>query len=492
MAADRLGSVANRTPRSAAPVGLPGRLPGDRRIRVARLEQREYRAPRPIRVRKPPSPALVLVIGFALLIGVGAVLLMLPIASASGAWTTPVVALFTATSAVCVTGLVIVDTGTYWSPFGQAVILGLIQVGGFGFMTGSTLVLFLLVGRRTGLRDRLLVQASTGEPTLGGVTTVVRRIAAFTIIVEVAGAALLAAAFLLRGEQPLRALISGVFHSISAFNNAGFDLMGDFRGLAGYAADPAVLLTIAVLVVLGALGFVIVADMAAKRRWTRFALETKVVVVTFAALVAGGAAFFGTIEWNNPATLGRLAPTDRVVNAVFISAVSRTAGFNTFPFADLLDVSLLMMIPLMFIGGASGSTAGGIKVNTFTVLLIAILSTARGDPSATAFGRRIPHIVVYRAMAVALLSVAAVFGVTVALDLTGAGLLIDRAFEAVSALATVGLSTGLTAGLPSLAHLVLAGAMFAGRLGPLTLVLALTARARHVSHRPAVETLRIG
>jgi trk system potassium uptake protein TrkH len=268
--------------------------------------------------------------------------------------------------------------------------------------------------------------------------------------------------------------------------------MGDFRSLTGYAADPAVLLTIAGLVLLGALGFAIVGDIAAKRSWQRLALETKVVVTTFAGLVIGGALLIGAFEWNNPATLGALQPADRVVNAIFTSAAARTAGFNTVPISEMLDVSLLILIPLIFIGGASGSTAGGIKVNTFTVLLVAIISTARGIPSATAFGRRIPHVVVYRAMAVALLSVAAVFGVTLALELTGAGGLIDRAFEAVSALATVGLTTGLTGTLPPAAQLVLVAAMFAGRLGPLTLVLALTARARPVSHRPAVETLRIG
>ena len=474
------------------PVGLPGRRPGDRRVRIARAKPQDFRVQTPRRIRKPPSPALVLVVGFTILIAIGTVLLILPVASAAGTWTSPIVALFTATSAVCVTGLVIVDTGTYWSPFGQAVILGLIQVGGFGFMTGSTLVLFLLVGRRTRLRDRVLVQASTGEAQLGGVTSVVRRIAVFTIVVEVIGMAALTIAFLARGEPLLHAAISGAFHSISAFNNAGIDLMGDFRSLTGYAEDPAVLLTIAALITFGAVGFAIVGDVAEKRSWRRLALETKVVLVTFVGLFVGGAILLGAFEWDNPATLGALQPFDRVVNAVFMSSAARTAGFNSIPLSGMFDVSLLIMIPLMFIGGASGSTAGGIKVNTFTVLLIAILSTARGEPSATAFGRRIPHVIVYRAMAVALLSVAVVFGVTLGLELTGEGNLIDRAFEAVSALATVGLSTGLTGTLPPPAQVLLALAMFAGRLGPLTLVLALTARARQVSHRPAVETLRIG
>jgi trk system potassium uptake protein len=473
------------------PVGLQGRRIGDRRVRKEIVKPRDYKVATPTRIRRPPSPAVVLLVGFSILIGIGTVLLTVPISSAAGTWTDPLTALFTSTSAVCVTGLVLVDTATYWSPFGQAVILALVQIGGFGFMTGSTLLLFVLVGRRTGLRDRILVQASTDTPNLGSVNSVIRRVAVFSLVVEAAGAVVLTVAFLARGEQPLHSLISGVFHSISAFNNAGFDLMGDFRSLTGYADDPPVLIAIAVLFILGALGFAIVGDIAAKRRWTRLALETKVVVLTSAALLVGGAVLIGAFEWSNPNTLGALAPPDRVVNAIF-TAATRTAGFNSIRTQHMFEISLLIMIPLMFIGGASGSTSGGIKVNTFSLLLIAIVSTARGLPSAVAFGRRIPHIVVYRAMAVALLSVAVVFVVALGLELTAGGRLIDRAFEAVSALGTVGLSTGLTQQLPDSARLLLVAAMFAGRLGPLTLVLALTARARPVSHRPAVETMRIG
>lgn len=487
----RLDPVTSRSG-SRGPVGLQGRRVGDRRVRIERTKPQDYRVQAPKRIRRPPPPALVLLIGFTVLIAIGALLLSLPIASASGTWTDPLTALFTATSAVCVTGLVIVDTRDHWSPFGQTVILTLVQIGGFGFMTGSTLLLFLLVGRRTGLRDRVLVQASTDTPNLGSVTALVRRVAAFTVVVEVAGMVVLTLAFIARGEQPLHAAISGAFHSISAFNNAGFDLMGEFRSLTGYADDPAVLLSVAVLFILGALGFAIVGDVFAKRRWARLALETKVVVLTSVALLIGGAVLIGAFEWSNPRTLGTMEPHHRVVNAFFMSA-TRTAGFNSIDTAGMLEVSLLILIPLMFIGGASGSTAGGIKVNTFSLLLVAILSTARGNPSAVAFGRRIPHIVVYRAMAIALLSIAVAFVVGLGLFLlSGGARLIDVAFEAISALGTVGLSTGLTRDLPDLGLVLLVLAMFVGRLGPLTLVLALTARARPVSHRPAVETMRIG
>ncbi len=455
------------------------------------MKPREIQVAGPTRIRKPPSPAVVLLIGFSLLIVVGSILLAMPFATASGASTDLLTAIFTATSAVCVTGLVVVDTATHWSPFGQAVILALVQIGGFGFMTGSTLLLFLLAGRRTALRDRLLAQATTDSPNLGNVGQLIRRVGVFTLVVEAVGAVILMGLLIARGEDALHAAISGVFHSISAFNNAGFDLTGEFRSLTGYADDAPFLLTVSAIFILGALGFAIVGDIASKRHWARLALETKVVVLTTAALLVGGAVLIGLFEWANPRTLGPLATHDKVVNAFFTSA-TRTAGFNSIPTEHMLEISLLVLIPLMFIGGASGSTAGGIKVNTFSLLLIAIVSTARGLPSAVAFGRRIPHIVVYRAIAVALLSIAVVFVVGLGLELTSGGRLIDRAFEAVSALGTVGLSTGLTRDAGEPARILLVVAMFVGRLGPLTLVIALTARARAVSSRPAVETMRIG
>jgi trk system potassium uptake protein TrkH len=473
-------------------VGRPGRRIGDRRVRVELVKPRGFVVTPPRRVRRPPSPAVVLILGFAVLIAVGTVVLMLPLAGRTGTWTDPLTALFTATSAVCVNGLVVVDTADHWSTFGHVAILVMVQVGGFGFMTGSTLLLFLLIGRRTGLRDRILVQASTGTPNLGSVTAVVRQVALFTLIVEVAGAVVLALAFLGRGWDPVTALTSGIFHAITAFNNAGFDLMGGFRSFADFVASPLILGAVAALFVIGGLGFAIVGDVVGKRRWQRLALETKIVLATSALLLVGGAAVIGVLEWSNPATLGGLPVGDRVANAVFHSATARSAGFSSLPLASFAEASLLVLIALMFIGGASGSTAGGIKVNTFSLLLITIVSTARGDPSATAFGRRIPHVIVYRAIAVALLSVAVSFAVGFGLVLVVGGRLIDVAFEAVSALATVGLSTGITPNLSDGALWLLTLAMFVGRLGPLTLVLALTARARPVSHRPAVESMRIG
>ncbi|CAN5471519.1 TrkH family potassium uptake protein [soil metagenome] len=472
---------------------LQGRRPGDRRVRVELVQPREYTIAPPKRVKRPRSPAVVLLLGFAVVIAIGAVILTLPIASASGEWTRPLDALFTATSAVCVTGLVVLDTGTYWSPFGQVVILALIQVGGFGFMTGSTLLLFLLIGRRTGLSDRMRVQASTGVPELGSVTTLVKRIAVFTLLAEVAGAVALTIGFFADGESPGQAAWWGTFHAVSAFNNAGFDLIGDFQSLNGYADDPWILGPVGVLIVIGGLGYAIVGDVIGKRGWKRLALETKLVLATTVVLIIVGTLAIGAFEWENPATLGAMPEAQRPLNALFESVTLRTAGFSALDTGGLGQATLFVVMALMFIGGASGSTAGGIKVNTFSILLVAIVSTARGLPSAEAFGRRIQHILIYRALSVALLSIAIAFTVALLLSLTTPdATFVQVSFEAISAFGTVGASTGITPDLPDPARLVAIVAMYLGRLGPLTLVLALTARARPVRSRPAVETMRIG
>jgi trk system potassium uptake protein TrkH len=471
-----------------------GRLPGDRRMRVARTRPTSFRVEINRAVRRPPRrPGFVLALGFLALMGIGTGLLMLPISSADGTFTAPVVALFTATSAVCVTGLVVVDTATAWSPFGQVVILALIQIGGFGFMTGSTLLLLLAVGRRTALSDRMLAQESAGARDLGSVRTVLRRVAVFTVVTEGIGTIVLAVVFLVELRDPFQAAWYGLFHAVSAFNNAGFDLMGDFASLGSFVDRPQVFLPIGVLILLGSLGMVIVADVIDKRRWIRYALETKLVLGTSAILILAGMASLLAFEWSNPATLGQVPPIQRPLNALFESVSFRTAGMSTIPMGSLTDGSLLVAIALMFIGGASGSTAGGIKVTTFAILLATIISTVRGRPFTMAFGRRVTQEVVARALSVALLSVAIVFSGSLALIVTGAvGDVVDIVFEATSAFGTVGLSTGMTPSLGEASLLALVAGMYIGRLGPLTLALAFAARARSIAYRPAVESIRIG
>jgi trk system potassium uptake protein TrkH len=470
-----------------------GRRPGDRRVRVERTRPEQFNLTKPRRLRAPLPPALVLVAGFAAMIVAGTVVLVLPISSQAGAVTPVIDALFTATSAVCVTGLVVVDTGTYWSPFGQAVILALIQAGGFGFMTSSTLLLLFLVRRRTTLRDRVLVGESLGGLNVGSVRPLIRRVALFTVVAELIGAVLLTVAFTASGEvDGLGGAWWGIFHSVSAFNNAGFDVIGGFRSLTPFADNWAIVPTVGVLIVLGGLGYAIVADSWRRRSWGRLALETKLVISTSLVLMVAGAIFVGVSEWGNPDTLGSLSPAERILNSVFTSITTRTAGFNTLDTGRLLEQTLFVVMALMFIGGASGSTAGGIKVNTLSVLVIAIASTVRGDPSAQAFGRRIQHAVVYRALSVALLSIGVVFVLGLGLELAHDALFIEEIFEAVSAFGTVGLSMGITPDLDAAGRLMITAGMFAGRLGPLTLVLALAARAHPVQHRPAVESVRIG
>ncbi len=471
-----------------------GRLPGDQRVRLERIKPELIEVKPPPKRRQPLSAPLVLIYGFAVMIGLGTLVLSLPISSASGNWTPLLDALFTATSAVCVTGLTVVDTGTYWSGFGQTVIMLLIQAGGFGFMTSSTLLLLLVVRRRTRLRDRVLVQESMGSGELGNVTGLVGRVALFTLLTEAAGAALLTFSFLGEGHAAGTSIWFGAFHSISAFNNAGFDLLGSVgqSSLRGLSTNYLVLGAIGVLITIGGLGYAIVEDVIRNRSWRHLALETKVVVLTSAALIVLGAVTIGLLEWDNPATLGALAPDQRVLNAVFESITLRTAGYSALDTRALVEPTIFVVMALMFVGGASGSTAGGIKVNTFSVLLIAIVSTARGLPSAAAFGRRIQHVIVYRALAVALLSIAFLFMVSLLLEVISHEDFVDVLFEAVSALATVGASRGITPNLSDLAHIVIVIAMFAGRLGPLTLVLALTARRRQVAYRHAVESIRIG
>ena len=474
----------------------PGRRPGDRRVHVGQTRAQTFTVRPPRRLRRSPSPALSLLVLFAILITVGTVLLSLPMATNADSSTRLIDALFTATSAACVTGLTVLDTASHWSPFGQVVILLLIQAGGFGIMAGSTLLLRIVLGRRTTLRDRLLVQESLGGLQLGTVTSLLTRIALFTIVAELTGAIVLSVAFVSGPEagppgDPL-GIWWGVFHSISAFNNAGFDLTGDFRSLAPFVDDWVVLLTVAMLLTLGGLGFAVVGDAIDKRRWWRMALETKLVLMATAALLVGGTLLIGFTEWSNPETLGALPTEQRLLNALFESATLRTAGFTALDTGAFAEATLFVVMALMFIGGASGSTAGGIKVNTFSVLLIAIVSTVRGQPSAIAFGRRIQHQIVYRALAVALLAIAFVFVIGLGLTLTTDATFVQTLFEAVSAFGTVGATTGITPELSDPARLITAFAMFVGRLGPLTLVLALAARARPVRIRPAVEAIRIG
>jgi trk system potassium uptake protein TrkH len=421
---------------------------------------------------------------------VGSLILALPPASAAGQWTPVVDALFTATSAVCVTGLVVVDTGTYWSGFGHVVILLLIQLGGLGFMASSTFLL-LLLRRQATLRDRILMREALGGGGLGSVFLLARRVILFTLVCEVAGAAILSVAFLHDVDPPL-ALWWGIFHAVSAFNNAGFDLFGGFRSLVPFNSRADVLLPLAGLLIVGGISYTVVEDLLKRRPFARLALDSKLVLVTTAGLIALGTAGVLFTERANAETLGSMDVWPRLLNAFFMGVSPRTAGFNSVNLDSMTDNGLVVLIALMFVGGAAGSTAGGIKVQTFSVLLFAIVAAVRGSVDVAAFGRRLPAEDVLRAISVALLALAVVFVVAFILTISEQVRFLYLVFESFSAIGTVGLSTGVTPQLTPVGRAIVTLTMFIGRLGPLTLVLALAARERPVKYRWPEEGVKIG
>ncbi len=465
--------------------------PGDRIFRVPRPIQWEGILPSITRPRMGGGiSTTVIAYGFAAIILIGTLLLMLPVSAADGIAPHPTTALFTATSSVCVTGLTVVDTNDYWSSFGEGVILFLIQIGGFGFMTTATLIL-LALGRKIGLRERLLIKEAMGVTQLGGVIRIVRQMAFFTLIAELLGAALiyLRISTLFPHGQ---ALWKSVFHSISAFNNCGFDLYGGFRSLSDFQTDPMVVLTTAGLIILGGISYMVVSDMLRKRSFTHLSLDSKMVITTTAFLLALGTVVLLLTEMNNPATLGTLSLPQKILNAFFHSVTPRTAGFASLNIGSFAVYSLFFTMFLMFVGGASGSTAGGIKVNTFGLLIATIISSLRGNENATAFEREINTEQIHRALTLVILSVVFIFSIVFCLTITENMGFIDLLFETISAFGTVGLSTGITPLLNTAGRLLIILTMFIGRIGPLTLILSLTLRQRRSDFSYPKESVRIG
>jgi potassium uptake TrkH family protein len=436
-------------------------------------------------------PARVVLIGFASAIATGTALLLLPIARAGPGGATPMEAAFTATSAVTVTGLGIVDTAGHWSGFGEAVILALIQLGGLGIMTFATLVLVGLSGR-VGLRNRLLAQQEVGVLTLGEVRRVVRGVVTLSLAVEALVTLILAGWLVLRYDEPfLEALWLGLFHAVSAFNNAGFALYPD--SLIRFVGDPVVNLAILTSLVLGGLGVPVLAEVVRDRlHWSKWTLHTRIVMATTAILIVGGWLVVAAFEWTNSRTLGPMSLPEKGLAALFQSVSPRTAGFNTLDYSVMRESTWLVTIALMFIGAAPASTGGGIKVTTFAVLAYVILAEVRGDPDVNLFQRRLPTAAQRQALAVALIGVGVVFGSTLLLEISGDFGLAATLFEVTSAFATVGLSTGITAGVSSIGKVLLVLIMFAGRVGPLTVATALAVRGRDQRYRFAEERPLLG
>ena len=456
---------------------------------VLRAPSWRIRLPLP-KERNSRSLSLWLIYTFAGLIVVGSILLMLPISSAGGYPTRAVDAFFTSTSAVCVTGLVVVDTGTYWSSFGQGLILTLIQIGGFGFMTSATLLL-LAFGRRIGLRERLLIGQSVGISRLGGVVGLVKRMALFTVSSELVGALVLF--FRFSSYDSLRTAVwKSFFHSISAFNNAGFDIFGNFQSLTQYRTDAPLILITAALIFLGGISFIFIADVLKVRSLFKLALDSKLILWTTIALLGIGTVIMLLTQFTDSTTFTALSTPYKVLGAFFHSVTTRTAGFTTIQISNLAQYALFFTMFLMFVGGASGSTAGGIKVNTFGILMATIWSTLKGKEHAEAFGREFNQQQIYRAIAVIILSLAVIAIATFLLTIHEDFSFIRILFETFSAFGTVGLSTGITPFLSTAGKIIIIITMFVGRLGPLALTLALIQRQQPSSYRYPEENVRIG
>ncbi|GAA4906179.1 potassium uptake TrkH family protein [Stackebrandtia albiflava] len=451
---------------------------------------RRFRPPRRAGFRRPPAhPVRRIPLAFLAAIVVGAGLLATPAARTDPGDFDVMPALFTAVSAVCVTGLATVDTATYWTGFGQVVILALIQAGGFGIMTLATMAASA-VGARLGLRSRLVAQTESRSTGIGEVAVVVRRVLVVSVTVEAVVAVVLACRFAFGyGYDWPTAWWHGVFHSVSAFNNAGFALYGD--SLTRFATDPWVTLPIGAAVILGGLGFPVVAALWAWRRRSP-GLHARMSLWGTAVLLLVGFVTYLGFEWDNPATLGGLAWWDKAQLAWFSGLVPRTAGFNALPVGELTSETLLVTDVLMLVGGAPAGTAGGLKVTTVMLLGAVIWSELRGRPDVSVFRRSIGAATQRQALTVVLSGVAVVGVTTLALSVSTPYDFEAVSFEAVSAFATVGLSTGITPELSAVAQVVLMVAMFLGRVGTVVVATALVLRARRTRYRFPEESLSVG
>jgi trk system potassium uptake protein TrkH len=473
----------------------------NQRVNVIRRRAREPRVislpilgPRPV-IRSTAGNAKRFVFALLAVVAIGTALLSTPWTTESGESTPVVDALFTAVSATAVTGLITVDTQTHWNFAGELVILALIQTGGLGFMVGASLVLQALRRGQTRLSDLLLVQDGAPTLSLQEAHHLTGRIVKFTIMVESAGAILLTMRF--ARDMPLHdAIWYGTFHSISAFCNAGFDLLGGFQSLSPYQTSIWINAVIMALIQAGALSYMVFGDVIARRKWSALTLDTKLVLIVNAALLVVGTGVFLIAEWSR--SLAPVPESSRPLAALFQSVAARTAGYSTVNLGDLHAVTMFVWVGIMLVGGASGSTAGGVKLATFGIVIAAVISTLRGREETTVFRRRVSTVLVFRAMAVITLMLLTHFLITIALgvteDLIGHNdpSFIALMFEAMSAIATVGLSTGITPSMTTAGKLVLCFAMLFGRLGPLTAAYSLQRRQHPVQYRLPVAPVRIG
>ena len=427
--------------------------------------------------KREMNPGQVLVLGFASVILIGAILLNLPIATQNGTSIGFINAIFTATSAVCVTGLVVVDTGTYWTVYGKSVILLLIQIGGLGFMTMATSMAFL-VGKRISLRSRLIMQEALNQFSISGLVRLTKYIIYTTFIIEGIGAVLLSLKFVPEYGWKTGVFYS-IFHSISAFCNAGFDIIGNGRSLTPFVGDPLVNIAIMMLIIVGGIGFTVIIDLFQKAtgKEKTLSLHTKFVLALTGILLLSAFVMVFMFEYGNPDTIGNLNFGEKILASMFHAVTPRTAGFNTLPMDKLTMPTKFLTIIHMFIGGSPGSTAGGVKTTTVGLVILLVISVITGKEDIEFSNRRFQTSTVMRALAILGIGIFIVMTVTLFLSFTESGLdFMDIFFESVSAFGTVGLSLGITSQLSLAGKIIITITMFFGRLGPLTIAMALANR----------------
>ncbi len=435
------------------------------------------------------NPTKLILLSFLVVIAVGTLLLVLPFSSKSGESISFLNALFTATSATCVTGLVVFDTFTQFTIFGQIVILALIQVGGLGLVTLTTFF-NIAVGRRLGFKSLQLASESINLSDASKAKKLLMVVINVAVVCEIVGAILLSFAFVpMFGAQ---GIFISIFTSISAFCNAGFDIfgiLGQYSSVTSFAHNPYVLFVISILIISGGLGFLVWQDIMSYPKTRHLRLHTKLVLLMTACLIVVGTIAFAFTEWLNPSTLGSFNTFDKITNAFFQSITTRTAGFNSVNLADTQSITKLIMIILMFIGAAPGGTGGGIKVTTISVLLVAVFSVIKGRDYAQAFGRRLHQKHVYKALAIFMLSIMAVAfsSVIIYFNTITPFSAINNLFEAVSAFATVGLSVGVTAFMNPIAQVFTMITMLMGRVGPVSMAISLTLNSKNNSQSSIVQ-----
>jgi trk system potassium uptake protein len=436
-------------------------------------------------------------LGFLAVITVGALLLLMPFSISDGTWSDPITALFTSTSAVCVTGLSVVDVGKYYSFWGQFFLVLLVQVGGLGYMTATTFLL-LLLGRRFGLKDKIALQQSLDKSGLDGVVQLVQSILATTVLFELTGVFLLMTVFVPQYGF-YDGLWSSIFHSVNAFNNAGFSIYSD--NLIGYVGSPLINLTIGGLIVFGGIGYQVIMEMYLWLRdrfyrspiCTMFSLNFKVVTSTTAVLLILGTIAFLVMEYNNPDTFGPLNLPQKIMAAWFQSVTPRTAGFNTIDIGKMTDVSIFLTIVLMFIGASPGSTGGGIKTTTFRILFSCTTAVLEGKEQVQCYQRQIPIALILKTISVVFGSLMVVIASATLVEMTNPELeFIQVLFESMSAFGTVGLSTGITAKISSIGKLIIIATMYIGRVGVLLLMSAAVGDPKPSTFKYPEESLLVG